>query len=96
MASNTQKAAAQAPRNSHAKKKDPITVPEALAEKTLTHKDVKQIEEMFKKASFSPVIPVPFDWKKALEEEYGRVIRDRDLPGLLTAILTELVRNRRK
>lgn len=73
MASKTQKAAPQAPRNSHADKKDPITVPEALA-------------EMFK----------PFDWQKALEEEYGRVIRDRDLPGLLTAILTELVRNRRK
>lgn len=91
MASKTQKAAAQAPRNSHADKKDPITVPE-----TFTPEDVKQIEEMFKKASFGPVIPVPFDWQKALEEEYGRVIRDRDLPGLLTAILTELVRNRRK
>lgn len=76
MASKTQKAAAQAPRNSHADKKDPITVPEALAEKTFT--------------------PVPFDWQEALEEEYSRVIRDRDLPGLLTAILTELVRNRRK
>lgn len=96
MASKTQKAAPQAPRNSHADKKDPITVLEALAEKTFTPEDVKQIEEMFKKASFGPVIPVPFDWQKALDEEYGRVIRDRDLPGLLTAILTELVRNRRK
>ena len=91
MASKTQKAASQAPKNSHADKKEPITVPEAY-----TPEDLKKIEEMFNKAPIGPVIPVPFDWQKALEEEYGRVIRDRDLPGLLTAILTELVRNRRK
>lgn len=34
------------------------------------------------------------EWQKALEEDYGHIIRNRDQTALLTAILTELVKIR--
>lgn len=34
------------------------------------------------------------EWEKALDEDYGHIIRNRDQTALLTAILTELVKIR--
>ena len=41
-----------------------------------------------------PEMPKQPEWEKALEEDYGHIIRNRDQTALLTAILTELVKIR--
>lgn len=41
-----------------------------------------------------PEMPKAPEWQKALEEDYGHIIRNRDQTALLTAILTELVKIR--
>lgn len=41
-----------------------------------------------------PEMPKAPEWQKALEEDYGHIIRNSDQTALLTAILTELVRIR--
>lgn len=41
-----------------------------------------------------PDMPKQPEWQKALEEDYGHIIRNRDQTALLTAILTELVKIR--
>ena len=41
-----------------------------------------------------PEMPQAPAWEKALEEDYGHIIRNRDQTALLTAILTELVKIR--
>ena len=41
-----------------------------------------------------PEMPQQPAWEKALEEDYGHIIRNRDQTALLTAILTELVKIR--
>lgn len=41
-----------------------------------------------------PEMPQAPAWQKALEDDYGHVIRNRDQTALLTAILTELVKIR--
>ena len=42
----------------------------------------------------TPEMPKQPEWEKALEEDYGHIIRNRDQTALLTAILTELVKIR--
>lgn len=70
------------------------TLQEPVLDPTPAGTDTPKTEETVK-APETVVAPaaVP-EWQKALEEDYGHIIRNRDQTALLTAILTELVKIR--
>lgn len=92
MATKTSK---KAPKTA-SKKAQPETIenPKVLLGSVLTGEPVCVPDENPEPKTEPPEIPKAPEWQKALEEDYGHIIRNRDQTALLTAILTELVKIR--